>query len=335
MFSIRALALDVDYKSAQSFNTKLKPLAVFEGVIEPMISEYMIPAPNYIEYGHQLRLIYLLREPINLKNNANMKNTAYTVLSRLADKMNNEFDLNVEPQKINSYFRFPGSINSKDGSTVHVIPYSTEKLTIQEIINDYLPPLPKWYDDWKKKKTLASKSKSGVTKPNNLFKLWTDRKALFLSLRSREGIPREKLVHLYAQSLLWLNEVSNTEELIRKLLEFNDGFPSPLLTKEIRSKFRTEFNRKYQYSNNRIRDELGLSEKEIPMTNKEACRIRMGGKTRKQIAEAHFEQAKKLYFEGKTRKEMMAELGLSEAQIKRYRKRIREELNSASEVEHS
>ena len=158
-------------------------------------------------------------------------------------------------------------------------------------------------------------------------KTWEKRKAVFLSLRSYDEIPRETLVYLYAQSLLWLGE---KEELIPKLLEFNEGFPIPLTMEEIKA---SKPRQKYKYSNNKIRDELGLSGKEIPevlTTSKEARearRIRMGGKTRKQIAEAHFEQAKKLYFEGKTRKEMMAELGLSEAQIKRYRKRIREEAN--------
>ena len=310
MYRIQTIALDIDYK--KTCNAIAKPLDFFTNIIEEEIGS-CIPAPSYIEYGNQLRLIYILSKPIAVTKARKMIDLAKIVVRRLSDRLNENTGCNCEAQKINSFYRVPLSINTKTGNVVRVIKYTDERYTLQEIIDEYLPDLPDWYENWKEKRTIVQKEGKTI-KLHNSYQLWEDRKEIFKELRLKENIPRELLMHLYAQSVLYTED---DENLMEKLVEFNSGFPVPLKKKEILSKFRLE--RKYKYRNSTINNLLGLDEETSPFSlskkEKELNLKKMKGESRKQKTEAQKEKINQLLENGVSKSEVAKKLNISKSRV--------------------
>lgn len=318
LFNIYSIALDVDYKVNGSIgNKKAKPENFFWDVISPLCGE-LIPTPNYIEVGHQLRLIYVLAEPIYAKNKK-MIDAVNVTLKRLSEMLNNELDCGCEPQKINSYYRLPGSTNSKDGSVVHVHSITDEKWTIQEIMDEFLPELPEWYDTW-----ISKKGKKKV-QLHNYFILWINRMHALKAIQQEDGINRENILFLYAQYLIWTKEELKDEEMLNMIIKFNEDFKVPLLEKEIRSKLGAmlKSRKKYRFKNKTLSEFAGI-ELNIETSNARAAvraeRI-ANGDMRWQKTDAKAEEVKKLKAEGKTNKVISEILGISVRQVQRLNQR--------------
>lgn len=320
---IKAIAIDVDYLRAGYTGD---PLGAFRTLVEPHIGS-ILPIPSYIEYGHQFRLIYVLREHIVLRTGTRAKwlRTVKAVTSYFARVLNEKEDICAEPQKPASFFRVPGSINEKTGDVIHLLPYSDERYSIQELLDLWMP-------EWKKpqerscgfaKKRKPKSKKISRTAP---LTLWRERAKTFEELRSRPDIPRQNLCFLYANALLWLGE----KDVLEKVKQFNSGFKRPLPIKEITSKLGSQIKtgRKYKVSNKTINEMLGM-EVEV-MTKRERDKLEKiaAGKTRKQLAEKNYRIVKGLYLQGVKRCDIVKMTGLSVDTVKKYKKRMTAELNS-------
>lgn len=318
LFLVRSIAIDVDFNKNPSYKDK-GAYNVWSYLRDELnVIGTKIPPPSYIEYGHNFRLIYILEEDVAVGTKGNLK-TLQALIKRICDIVNEEGDFHAEPQKLNSFYRYPGSINTKDGSTVRVEQVSKERFTFQEMF-EYLPDLPEWYEKWKSnKKTVVSK-KGKVAKIHNRYSLCKERIAWFESL-AKNGYDenRYNLCYLYAQHLAQIDEYD-----IEKVLSFNGLLHAPLPEKELRSKL--HYVKKYKnwrYKNETISQMLGvemMTKREIEKQEKI-----LAGTTRKQIAEANYQKAIALRKSGLNQEQIAKEMGLSTKQISRYYKRMREE----------
>ena len=149
LFAVYAFAVDVDYK--KTANDSVKPLDFYLGTIAGMDS---IPQPQYVEYSNQFRMIYILAEPINCSCGKPMLKAITAIQKYICQMVNEEWNCNAEVQPISSYFRVPGSINSKSSSPVRIYETHTDKMTVQEMLTEYLPSIRYYGKDrkpWKKK----------------------------------------------------------------------------------------------------------------------------------------------------------------------------------------
>lgn len=318
LFLVRSIAIDVDFSKNPSYKDK-GAYNIWSYLRDELdIVGTKIPPPSYIEYGHNFRLIYILAEDVAVGTKGNLK-TLQALIKRMSDIINEEGDFHAEPQKINAFYRYPGSINTKDGSVVRVEQVSKERFTFQEMF-EYLPDLPEWYEKWKSnKKTVVSK-KGKVAKIHNNFSLCKERIAWFEEL-AKKGYDenRYNLCYLYAQHLAQIDEYD-----LEKVLSFNRLLHAPLPEKELRSKLHyIKKYKKLKYKNETISQMLGV---EI-MTKREMEKQEkiLAGTTRKQIAEANFQKCVALRKSGLNQEQIAKEMGLSTKQISRYYKRMREE----------
>ena len=314
LYKIKTLAIDVDFSKSTQFKGK-KPLGVYEYMME--LVNQKIPPPSYVEYGHNFRLIYILSEAIAV-GTGSLK-VPQAIEKRICDIINEEGDFHAEPQKLNSFLRYPGSINTKDGSAVHVRKESDERLTFQEIF-EYLPDPPDWYEKWKSNKKTTISKKDKVLKLHNNYTLCKERLAWFEKL-AKEGYDenRYNLCYLYAQHLAQIEEYD-----IEKVLTFNQLLHAPLPEKELRSKLNyVKKYKRFRYKDQTISELLGV-EKMTSREKEKQAKI-LAGTTRKQIAEANYLKAKELRKEGHTRAAIAKEMGMSEETIKKYFRRMREE----------
>lgn len=321
LFNVYCLALDVDYKDHGSGNGSAKPEDFFWAEIAPLCGS-IIPVPSYIEVGHQLRLIFVLSEPILVQGSAKGKRllkAAKQALKRLSEALNSELSCGCEPQKVSSYYRFPGSVNSKDGSTVRVRAISEERYSLQEIMDEFLPPVPDWYTSWVTKR----KGKKQPAQMHNSFILWKNRLEKLEEIRS-EKVNRENLCFVYAQGILWTNPDVGYDELMEKVYEFNMGFPTPLKEKELRSKMNSmKVSNPHRFKNSTINEFIGLEafssgEREREKERKERI---AKGEMRWQKTEAKAERVKELKAEGKTNKDIAEIMGVSVRQIQKLNKK--------------
>lgn len=327
LFAIYTFAIDIDYK--KKGNAISNPLNYYYDCI----AEVLPMPPNWIEYGHNLRLIYILAEPIyaKTKSGRKLKASVKRVQAYLCDLLNRELDSNAERQTLCSYYRVPGSINTKDSSIIQYEHISSDKYTIQEILTEFMPELPQWYEDWKKKKNVVGK-KNQIYKIYNQYQLWSERKEILEKVRMIDDINREKTCLWYAVACLWIDE---NIDVIETLKEFNKGFKEPLKEKEIESKFRTlkELFKKdrYKVKNETIRNDIGLSEaqgKELGLMGKreqdKLAKI-AAGQTREQIALRNY-QMFKVYREQKLKLQEIADImNISLRTCKEYSRKMKEE----------
>jgi len=255
LFRINAWGIDIDYRHSGSELWRLSPLEMYACIEDALRGE--IPTPNYIEFGYQLRLVYILDEPISaaIKSGKALTRALKKIARVITDRINDELDCFAELQK--EYFRVPGSINSKDGSIVQIQKMSEEKYTVQELIEEYLPA---WIPAKKNEKRKKKSSKRNSKRINGIETLQKRRMQDFETLRSYPGIPREKLSFFYINAWAQLHPDADWNDASRRLTGFNAGFPMPLKEKELKSKLRTTWDKAYRYKDITIIQELGLDE---------------------------------------------------------------------------
>ncbi len=262
--NIFAFGIDVDYSKG---NTCAHPLDVYQYIMDTV----SIPTPNYVEYGHCLRLIYIFREPLRLYSGSKEKMIkGFTFLQKcLCNMINQDFDfcanmlekLEAEVNPATSFFRIPGSVNSKGNQTIQIKHMTEERYTLQEFFTEHIPknyiePLYTKNDrspGWKKR------ANEGKTMKFSSTALWKRRKNAFLQLRTEPDVHRKRLCFLYGVALKQLNEVSSKDELINALYQFNTGFDFPLQEKVIRSSNNRLLEHDYKFKDSTIEDLLGSS----------------------------------------------------------------------------
>lgn len=355
LYAVYSWAIDIDYKAgwereydrsishwthaiAEDLESRRPVDAIsFWMLLRDNITTYGIPMPNYVEYGHQLRLIYLLPDPIkaSIPSGKKMIYTLEQIIQRFCTILNEHEDCGAEPQKLSSYYRIPGSINSKDGSTIHLLHVQDESYSIQDLLDGWMPNLPVWYESWKgstkkkkAKKTVVTHS-GNIAQIHNAHSMRLNRIEALKALRSCPGIPREKLTFIFGATY---QEEFPDEDVRDALHEFNEGFPAPLPSDEIRSKFRTLQAHQYYFKTETIARELGITLEtlqEYGMGISKRTRERQAkinaGETRQQKSEKTYREYCKLREEGKTEKEAAERIGRTVRTAKRLEARRKEE----------
>ncbi len=241
--NIYAWSIDVDYEDDSKH-----PLDIYEYIMDNV----SLPAPNYVEYGHRLRMIYIFEEPLRLYSKQRDKLLkGFRFLQKcMAKKINDTLDgMGAESTPPTSFFRMPGSVNTKTGDIIQVKHITDEKWTLQEMFSEWIPE--RYIDefglgkDYKKKK---KKDKKKAATDFNSTILWKRRMRIFEEMQNLSNPPRKRLCFLYGVGLLWTHQANSSEEAMRGILEFNKGFLHPLPEKVIRSKMRTIHAYKYRDS---------------------------------------------------------------------------------------
>lgn len=261
MQNIFAWSLDIDYQ-----NENIDPKDIYEYIVDHV----ELPVPNYIECGHRLRMIYLFDEPLRLfpaQKDKLIKGFSF-IQKSFCSAINDELSFGdtcfgAESNPATSFFRIPGSVNSKDGSTIKLEHITDERYTLQELFDEFITAKvldlsgnkDTWYEAWRIRKLNSEKPLFSI------HKLWKRRQNAFLEMRSDTDVRRKTLCFLYGQSLIHLNEVSSSQELLEKLYEFNRGFICPLSERVIQSRDRLLFGHKYKYTDKKIAELLGSSYK--------------------------------------------------------------------------
>lgn len=324
--NIYAWSVDVDYK-----NEGVSPLDMYSYIMDST----SIPVPNYIEYGHRLRLIYIFREPLRLfSNNRKSLLAGFNLMQRsIARMINDELsfgeNFGAEACPPTSFFRMPGSVNVKNGATVKIKKISSERFTMQEVFEDYIPERYldesgckyDWYFKWKRK------SRDKKLRHYSQYNLWERRTNLFLDMRNDENAPRKRLLFAYGVGMVQMGKATCWEELSPLLEEFNSGFARPLPTHELKGRYRTLTDRQYKFKDETLAELLELDPEAFgSMSKKERDaerykrlkdkKIRYGGTKRQKVA-ARQKRVAVLFSAGKSVSEIAKRLKLSQSTIRR------------------
>lgn len=263
LFCINAIAVDVDYKNKRVFK-ELDPKQVIK-LLELDIFDKAIPTPNLIEYGNQIRLIYTV-EPCYIPK---YRDNVVVLAQRISEVFAQELkDYGAEKQNIESYYRVPKSINSKNGAEVNFLAYdNTIRYTLRELQELWLDELPKWY----KKRKGRTKDKKKVVKLHNVYTLNCNR------LRDLEKIQaylnsmnetnlRARLCFLYRNFYLIKEKYQkgyltkeDFENAEKEMLRFNNNFNEPFRNHVIEVNTRSVNHTQYLYKSETIVNFLELT----------------------------------------------------------------------------
>ena len=262
LFCINAIPVDVDYKKIKELKG-LEPYQVIK-LLEMDFFESKIPTPNFVEYGNQIRLIYSVETCYIPK----FRDNVVTLARRISEVFSQELkEYGAEKQNLESYFRIPGSINTKNGAEIKVFSYDDAVIyTLSELQELWLDELPKWY----KKRKGRLKAPKKVVKLHNVYSLNCNRLMDFERIQSylnSIGVTelRARLCFLYRNYILIKNKYQNGElksedyELAKEeMLKFNNNFNEPLRGHIIESATRVVNYRQYLYKNETLIDFLEL-----------------------------------------------------------------------------
>lgn len=260
LFCINAIPVDVDYKKIKELKD-LEPYQVIK-LLEMDFFESKIPTPNFVEYGNQIRLIYSVETCYIPK----FRDNVVTLARRISEVFSKELkEYGAEKQNLESYFRIPGSINTKNGAEIKVFSYDDAVIyTLSELQELWLDELPKWY----KKRKGRLKAPKKVVKLHNVYSLNCNRLMDFEKIQSylnSIGVTelRVRLCFLYRNYILIKLKYQNGElkaedyEFAKEeMLKFNNNFNEPLRGHIIESATRVVNYRQYLYKNETIIDFL-------------------------------------------------------------------------------
>ncbi len=262
LFCINAIPVDVDYKKIKELKD-LEPHQVIK-LLEMDFFESKIPTPNFIEYGNQIRLIYSVETCYIPK----FRDNVVTLARRISEVFSQELkEYGAEKQNLESYFRLPGSINSKNGAEVKVFSYDDAvRYTLSELQELWLDELPKWY----KKRKGRTQAPRKVVKLHNVYSLNCNRLMDFEKIQihlNSIGVTelRARLCFQYRNYTLIKLKYQNGElksedyEFAKEeMLKFNNNFNEPLRGHIIESATRVVNYRQYLYKNETMLDFLEL-----------------------------------------------------------------------------
>lgn len=262
LFCINAIPVDVDYKKIKELKD-LEPHQVIK-LLEMDFFESKIPTPNFVEYGNQIRLIYSVETCYIPK----FRDNVVTLARRISEVFSHELkEYGAEKQNLESYFRIPGSINTKNGAEIKVFSYDDSvRYTLSELQELWLDELPKWY----KKRKGRVKAPKKVVKLHNVYSLNCNRLIDFEKIQSHLnsiGVTelRSRLCFLYRNYILIKNKYQKGElkaedyELAKEeMLKFNNNFNEPLRGHIIESATRVVNYRQYLYKNETLMDFLEI-----------------------------------------------------------------------------
>ena len=246
LFCINAIAIDVDYKNKKVFKD-LDPKQVIS-LLELDIFDKVIPTPNLIEYGNQIRLIYTVEPCYIPKHRDNVVVLAQRISKVFADELK---DYGAERQNLESYYRLPKSINSKNGAEVNILAYNdTIRYTLRELKELWLEELPKWY----KRRKGRTKDKKKVVKLHNVYTLNCNR---IMDLEKIQAYRNFYLIkEKYQKGALTKEDFENAE---KEMLRFNNNFNEPYRNHVIEVNTRSVNHTQYLYKSETLVNFLELT----------------------------------------------------------------------------
>ena len=298
LFCINAIAIDVDYKRIPELK-RLEPYQVIN-LLELDFFDSKIPTPNFIEYGNQIRLIYTVETCYIPK----FRDNVVILARRISEVFSQELkEYGAEKQNLESYFRIPGSINTKNGAEIKVFSYDDSvRYTLSELQELWLDELPKWY----KKRKGRVQAPRKVVKLHNVYSLNCNRLMDFEKIQSHLnsiGVTelRARLCFQYRNYTLIKLKYQNGElkaedyEFAKEeMLKFNNNFNEPLRGHIIESATRVVNYRQYLYKNETLIDFLEL---DYELCERLGLQSIYKTKTKEEIDKDYYK--KKLKLEGK------------------------------------
>ena len=258
IFQIVNILLDVDYK--KSIYSRLNSNE-FINMLEHDIFGQVVPTPSATVFtGNNVHLIYKLKYSVNGTDKAKI----------LAKRVQKHLTLQLKEFKadksanLTTLTRFIHTHNSKNMRKVSVKTYENVSYELKEL-QEWLPPLPRWYEKWKDNKGNKDNKRVGsVTRLHNEYSLLVSRvKDLEMLQELREykcyGY-REVMCFLYRNFVIQIE--CDKEIAKKKMLEFNSKFERPLKENRIESKTRIVERHTYKYKNSTILALLEISEDE-------------------------------------------------------------------------
>lgn len=251
LFSVNTIVVDIDF---------LRMGQTMDSVLYHLFDEEFnrtIPVPNILEYGHQMRLIWVLSEPVKLKKEKSAMLHMVETLSRVF--ANRLAKYGAEYQSPNKYIRLPYSVNTKGQEEVCVETLSSEQWSFQEMIDEFLPDLPEDYErkGWIHRKNQKFKRKLHLDTYNEQRVKDLEIAQKLIDEKETEG-HRETLCYLYRNYCLLCQMTE--EEALLATLAFNRKFKKPLLEKEVISKTNNLNRKTYIHTAKKILELLGLTE---------------------------------------------------------------------------
>ena len=356
LFCINTIAVDVDYKKIKEFKD-LVPDQVIE-LLEMDYFDIRIPSPTLIEYGNQIRLIYLIETCYIPKYNKSIVTIAERISTVFAEELK---EYGAEKQNLESYFRIPGSINSKNNAIVKMYFYDNAiRYTLKELQELWMDELPKWYKDFKKKKK-GRKKANNITKLHNVYVLNCNRIRDFYKLQeylNSKGIDDYRvrlcfqirnytLIKIkYQNGALTKNDFDFARD---EMFKFNSKFNCQLRENVVESLTRSVNKTQYLYKNQTLVDFFDLTwelaeilglESIYKPKSKEECnknyysknnnkikknlktkrRNKKGLTKREQTKEDTIKAIKSLKIQGLRQIEIAKELNINKATVSKYLK---------------
>lgn len=263
LFCINAMAVDVDYKKKRIFKG-LEPFQVSQ-LLEDEFFDKRIPTPTHIEYGNQIRLIYCVETCYIPKHKDNVLILERRISEVFAEELK---DFGAEKQNLESYYRVPQSINSKNGAEINFLAYdNTIRYTLRELQELWLDKLPKWY----KRRKGRTKDKKKVVKLHNVYTLNCNRLRNLEKIQAHlnsinESNLRARLCFLYRnfylikekyqKGILTEDDFKNAE---KEMLRFNNNFKEPYRNHVIEVSTRSVNHTQYLYKNETLLNYLELT----------------------------------------------------------------------------
>lgn len=257
IFSMHLISVDVDFKKIKRLKDK-KPLEVFEMLRNQEFNK-SIPVPNYVEIGHQLRLLYKIESVGATRPSKN--------LVKRINKVFNErlVDYGGDVSKITDYARIKGSINTKDNSEIDIfILEDVQVYKLKELRDNWLNEIPSWYLSWKNKQhkgkivKFRPKDKS-VLYPLNMGRIEDFKKIANYYGKELDG--RRFLCFLVRNHAIL---AGFTEDEAKEMMrEFNNNLAKPLSWRVIERDTRNVNRKQYLYKDITILDYLGIEREDV------------------------------------------------------------------------
>ena len=254
LFGVRTIVIDIDWKK---FGFRSSEEIMY--ILEQEYFNSKIPIPNYIEFGNQMKLIYILSEPAKFKKYTGK--TYRDFVQFVSNFLTNQLkELGGDTIGLNTYIRVPFSLNVKSDEEylVTVEKYSDYKYTFQEIVDEFLPDLPSWYtprsERKKKKKRTFVRS---IHSFNREVLVELEFVQEYYNKIELEG-HREILCFLYKNYCLLLGQ--SEEEAKDNMIKFNENWKYPLSERTLISQTNNTKKKVYRYSKRKLMEVLDIDD---------------------------------------------------------------------------
>ena len=263
---LTGIAIDIDFGEVNRLKSK-KPLDIIS-ILEKLEFNKTIPTPQIVEYGHNLRLIYVLdKVPATEASKTLASRLATTIGERLADYGGSK-------QPLTTYGRVIGSINSKSKDVIKVMYLNKEKYRLKDLQEQWLNPLPEWYPEWKAKtnrkvisftKDFQIQAKLKGYNENRI----TDFYKIQDFYKEDDCLGFRRFLCFQVRNHAILSGMSK-EESEKLMKDFNNKFRKPVMWREIERDTRNVERKQYKYRSETILNYISITTEEEILLQLEA-----------------------------------------------------------------